>query len=461
MHNLRNSKRGMVDLIVMILMIVLLLGVSVLAFIAFDRAKKEELYLAKMRELPAAQRAEMDATKAKFAQVSGLIGFKGNADFSSPAAIKQMLEKGGARNGMLQKISSQNPENADNSGIKNVTFTEKKLPRVGMTKEEPVSIYTYADGITVLEAIAKQDALINSLVSEYIPSMEKQVKLQRKWRDDASTERKTVVDAAFTQLEKDIYTENEALEDKNQKAIEAETEATAATVRQQEAYDNLFGQAVIDAYRTKNEAMRSTLPAREAAREMGEEFQKKAARRIIDDSRDPDGYVFLVDNVSGWVWINIGQKSDVRLDMSFQVLRADPSLPSLMPVGEIRVKEILRGNVARCRIDALDDQGVMPRQGDIVRNPNFNDRQYYSYCLVGKFGGRSSRYTYEQWVTKLSEMGFRVVQRVSGSTDVAILGEDWRSDPAYLKAREEGLEFETMTEKDLMWFLGLEGPEAK
>lgn len=220
MHNLRNSKRGMVDLIVMILMIVLLLGVSVLAFIAFDRAKKEELYLAKMRELPAAQRAEMDATKAKFAQVSGLIGFKGNADFSSPAAIKQMLEKGGARNGMLQKISSQNPENADNSGIKNVTFTEKKLPRVGMTKEEPVSIYTYADGITVLEAIAKQDALINSLVSEYIPSMEKQVKLQRKWRDDASTERKTVVDAAFTQLEKDIYTENEALEDKNQKAIE-------------------------------------------------------------------------------------------------------------------------------------------------------------------------------------------------------------------------------------------------
>ena len=202
MHNLRNSKRGMVDLIVMILMIVLLLGVTVLAFIAFDRAKKEELYLAKMRELPAAQRAEMDATKAKFAQVSGLIGFKGNADFSSPAAIKQMLEKGGARNGMLQKISSSNAEQVD--GLKNVTFPEKKLPRVGGTKEEPVSIYTYADGITVLEAIAKQDALINSLVSEYIPSMEKQVKLQRQWRDAADADRKATVDAAFTQLDKDI-----------------------------------------------------------------------------------------------------------------------------------------------------------------------------------------------------------------------------------------------------------------
>ena len=47
------------------------------------------------------------------------------------------------------------------------------------------------------------------------------------------------------------------------------------------------------------------------------------------------------------------------------------------------------------------------------------------------------------------------------AADVAILGEEWRSDKVYLKAKEEGLEFETMTEKDLMWFLGLEGPEAK
>jgi hypothetical protein len=54
-----------------------------------------------------------------------------------------------------------------------------------------------------------------------------------------------------------------------------------------------------------------------------------------------------------------------------------------------------------------------------------------------------------------------VVQTITGSTDVAILGEDWRSDKVYLKSKEEGLEFETMTEKDLMWFLGLEGPEAK
>lgn len=459
MHNLRASRRGMVDLIVMILMIVLLLGVSVLAFIAMDRAKKEELYLAKMKELPAQQRAEMDATRAKFAQVSNLIGFKGNADFSSPAAIKLMLEKGGQRNGMVQKISSPNAEQVD--GLKNVTFTEKKLPRVGGTKEEAVNIYTYADGITVLEAIAKQDELINSLVADYIPSMEKQVELQRQWLKTANDERKTAVDAGFTQLANDIYAKNAALKEKHGAAIQAETDMTEATKRQQEAYDNLSGQAVMDAYKAKNDAMRATLPAREAAREMGDEFQRKAARRTIDDTRDPDGYVFLVDNVSGWVWINIGQRSDVRLDMSFQVLRADPALPSLMPVGEIRVKEILRGNVARCRIDALDDQNVMPRQGDIVRNPNFNDRQYYSYCLVGKFGGNSSRFTYQQWVTKLHEMGFHVVQRISGSTDVAILGEDWRNDPAYIKAREEGLEFETMTEKDLMWFLGLEGPEAK
>jgi hypothetical protein len=463
MLNLRASKRGMVDLIVMILMIVLLLGVSVLAFIAFDRAKKEEIYVAKMRDLPAAQHAEIDATRARFAQVSNLIGFKGNADFSSPAAIKLMLEKGGSRNGALQRLNSQNPDDMNSSGIKNVTFDEKgkKMPRVIGTKEEPPVIYTWADGITVVEAIAAQDFLINSLVEEYVPSMQKQVEMQRKWRNEANDARAAAVDKGFGDLATDIEGENAALRTTHEGAIVAESTMTEASKKEMESYDNLSGQAVMDAYKAKNDAMRATMPAREAAREMGDEFQKKASRRIVDDTRDPDGYVFLVDNVSGWVWINIGQKSDVRLDMSFQVLRADPSLPSLMPIGEIRVKEILRGNVARCRIDALDDQGVMPRQGDIVRNPNFNDRQYYSYCLVGKFGGNSTRYTYQQWVTKLTEMGFHVVQTITGSTDVAILGEDWRSDKVYLKSKEEGLEFETMTEKDLMWFLGLEGPEAK
>jgi hypothetical protein len=453
----------MADLIVMILMIVLLLGVSVLAFVAFDRAKKEEIYVAHMRDLPAAQRAEIDATKAKFAQVSNLIGFKGNADFSSAAAIKLMLEKGGGRNGALQKLNSQSPDDMNNGGIKNVTFDEKgkKLPRVGNTKEEAITVYDWKDGITVLEAIAAQDFLIQNLVKDYIPSMQKQVELQRKWRDDANKARSEEVEAKYGALAKDIETKNSELASAHDAAIAAEGNMTEASKKEMEAYDNLSGQAVMDAYKAKNEAMRNTLPAREAAREMGDEFQKKASRRIIDDTRDPDGYVFLVDNVSGWVWINIGQKSDVRLDMSFQVLRADPSLPSLMPVGEIRVKEILKGNVARCRIDALDDAGVMPRQGDIVRNPNYNARQYYSYALVGKFGGNSTRYTYQQWVTKLSEMGFRVVQDIGGSTDVAILGEDWRSDPVYMKAKEQGLEFETMTEKDLMWFLGLDGPEAK
>ena len=171
--------------------------------------------------------------------------------------------------------------------------------------------------------------------------------------------------------------------------------------------------------------------------------------------------MFLVDSVSGWVWINIGQKSDVRLDMSFQVLRADSATSSLMPIGEIRVKEILKGNIARCRIDALDDQANFPIQGDVIRNPNFNSRQYFSYCLIGKFGGSSSRMTHQQWTTKLQELGFRVVTSLTGDTDVMVLGEDWKTDPLYVKAKDEGLEFEKMTEKELMWFLGLDGPESR
>lgn len=458
-----DSRRGMADLIVMILMIVLLIGVSVLAFIAFDRAKKEEAYLANLKAIPAQQKAEMDATRARFAQVSNLIGFKGNADFSSPSAIKAMLEKGGERNGVYLKISGQNPEDKASSTIKGVSgeHAVSKLPKAGGTREEKPQMYSYADGITVLEAIAAQDKLIHDLVKEHIPSMQKQAELQRTWTKEAADARKEAATTKFNEYSGNVEAANRSLNEKNAEAITAEEALSAAAKRETEAYDALSGQAIMDAIEEKFRKMRETLPARQSSVEMQDQVAAKQARRMKDDQRDADGYVFLVDTVSGWVWINIGQKSDVRLDMSFQVLRADPSLPSLMPVGEVRVKEILRGNIARCRIDALDDPTIMPKQGDIIRNPNFNDRQYFSYCLVGKFGGGNSRFTYQQWVTKLTDLGFRIVPTIRADTDVAILGADWNEDPIFKAAREEGLDFERMTEKELMWFLGLEGPESR
>src|SRR5690606_15090873 len=91
---MRASRRGMVDLIVMIVMIVFLLGMATLAWLTYDKAQKERSYLAALREIPAKQRAEIDSVRARYADLSSLIGFKGHADFTSPDEIAHLLEEG-------------------------------------------------------------------------------------------------------------------------------------------------------------------------------------------------------------------------------------------------------------------------------------------------------------------------------------------------------------------------------
>ncbi|MHC4840920.1 MAG: hypothetical protein ACYTDT_08200, partial [Planctomycetota bacterium] len=121
----RNSLRGMVDLIFMILMIVLVIGMGTLAFFAFDAAQKEKLYVARIQQVPAKQQAELDSTRARYAEICELIGFKGNADFSSEAAIRITLQNGVGYKG--------EPDSEDNIVFYNITAataTEKGTIKV-------------------------------------------------------------------------------------------------------------------------------------------------------------------------------------------------------------------------------------------------------------------------------------------------------------------------------------------
>lgn len=464
---LRASRRGLADLIVMIVMIVFLLGMGALAFFAYDKQQAERQYVSRLRQVPARQAAEADATRARYAEVCAHIGFKGDADYSNPDAIREMLRLGAEMVPDYYEITAQNPdEKGGISGTKNVSRKiGDKTTSTGVvngTRQATKNVWEFSDALTLHRAIGAQDEVISQLVGTHIPKIRSQREKQREFRTAAATERETATNRAYAEAKSRMEAADTSIQNKNQEVSAKETELGEASVEEYAAFARLDSAEVRASRESAFAKLRDTAAARQKAIDKQRQYRFKADARRLDDSRDPDGYVFLVDRKSGWVWINIGQRNDVRLNQTFQVLRADASRNSELPIGEIRVKEVLEGNIARCRVDALDDQAVYPAAGDVIKNPSFTARQYYTFALVGKFGGSHTQHTRQELVEMLLSLGFRVVSKIDGATDAVITGGDWVDDPVFKQAKEtDQLNFETYTEQDVLYFLGFSGPDPR
>ncbi|MCA8915633.1 MAG: hypothetical protein KDB90_09495 [Planctomycetes bacterium] len=468
----RMSRRGMVDLIVMIVMIVFLLGMGTLAFLTYDKAQKEKQYLAALREIPARQKAEIDSVKARYAEVCMYIGFKGEAAVSSPAAIESLLQEGSE---VVADYYVVEATDKPLSGTKGATitvrtydketkqWTEKQVPirQVDNTRRNSTQIYQKQDTQTIQAALGRQDEVVNNLVSKYIPRVREQRDVQKAEKTKAMGDKNTQADAKYSNVGSEIEAANAEMKTAQETVASSEQRLAEAMKKESETYQKLDSQSVRDAREAAFSAAREAAVARKQAREAMEAYRIQADKRRVDDSRDPDGAVFLVDNKSGYVWINIGQKNDVRKNQTFQVLRADASRSSDIQIGEIRVQEVLRGNIARCRVDALDDPSVYPEAGDIIKNPNFSKRQYYSWALVGEFGGSFTTLTRQQLTDLLRSVGYRVQSHIDATTDAVIIGGNWDKDPEFVKAEERRLNFEKYPETEVLYFLGMAGPDQK
>ena len=469
----RQSRRGMVDLIVMIVMIVFLLGMGTLAFITYDKAEKEKQYLAALREIPARQGSELDAVRARYAEVSNYIGFKGDAAYSSPAAIETLLDEGaevvadyyivGDASGSSTPLSETEPGRAIRLKVIKEDGTEEEVTinvrQIRGTSRNAEPLYAAADVTKLQTAIGKQDALIEELVSNHIPRIQGQRTFQAKFRADKAGVKAEESERLYGDVDTAIENANAELTTNQQEVAAAEQRLAESMRNEIEVYKRLDSDTVRNAREEAFDQAREAAAARREAREAMEAYRVQADKRRIDDSRDPDGAIFLVDPKSGYVWINIGQKSDVRKNQTFQVLRADASRSSEVQIGEIRVQEVLRGNIARCRVDALDDQNVYPQAGDIIRNPNFSDRQYHSWALVGEFGGSFTTLTRQQLTDLLRGVGFRVTSSIDATTDAVVIGGNWDKDPSFIRAEERRLNFEKYPEEEVLYFLGMTGPE--
>jgi hypothetical protein len=468
----RSSRRGMVDLIVMIVMIVFLLGMGTLAFITFDKAEKEKQYLGALREIPARQNAELDAVRARYAEVCNYIGFKGEAAFSSPAAIQTLLNEGGevvadfydvadAAGASLPLTETESGRDIRLKVVEGGEEREIVIPvrQIRGTTRNSAKLYEAADIKTLELALGKQDAVIDGLVRHHIPRILSQRAFQDRYKAQKSSDKATESDRLYGDLSSKIEAANQEMTTRQEQVATAEQRLGETMKREVETYLQLDSETVREAREEAFAAAREAAKARREAREAMEAYRLQADKRRLDDTRDPDGAIFLVDDKSGYVWINIGQKSDVRKNQTFQVLRADASRSSEIQIGEIRVQEVLRGNIARCRVDALDDPGVYPQAGDIIRNPNFTDRQYHSWALAGEFGGKYTTLTRQQLTDLLRGVGFRVTNYIDATTDAVIIGGNWDKDPEFIRAEERRLNFEKYPEEEVLYFLGLTGPE--
>lgn len=469
----RYSRRGMVDLIVMIVMIVFLLGMGTLAFLTYDKAQKEKQYLAALREIPARQQSELDSVKARYAEVCMYIGFRGEAAYSSPQAIQQLLNEGSQVVADYYVVDPVEGQAAPLQGTRTTSikvrlfkdgqWTEEELPisQVEGTRRNSAKIYEAQDVLTIQHALGRQDEVINSLVTRYIPNVQAQRKSQKDEKDREAGRKATESSNKYGEVSTEIETANADMETKQEAVASSEQRLAEAMKKENETYLKLDSDAVREAREAAFAAAREAAVARREAREAMEAYRLQTDKRRRDDTRDPDGAVFLVDRKSGYVWINIGQKSDVRKNQTFQVLRADASRNSEVPIGEIRVQEVMRGNIARCRVDALDDPNTYPEAGDVIKNPNFSDRQYYSWALVGEFGGSFTSLTRQQLTDLLRSVGYRVTTQIDATTDAVIIGGNWDKDPEFIKAEERRLSFEKYPEREVLWFLGMIGPDQQ
>jgi hypothetical protein len=474
----RQSRRGLVDLIVMIVMIVFLLGMGTLAFLTYDKATKEKQYLAALREVPARQSAELDAVRARYAEVSMYIGFKGEAAYSSPDAIRALLAEGGEVVADYYNVPSSEGRSTPLSQVEPTSIkitvrdpetgqpkvVEIKINKIRETSLSITPVYNAQDTRTLQAALGRQDEVINGLVLKAIPNVRQQRAFQKSFQDTEAGRRATDTDTGYGNASTEIETANAEMRTKQEEVASAEQRLADSLKVENTTYALLDSQTVRDARETAFATAREAAIARKQAREAMEAYRLQADKRRADDTRDADGAVFLVDRKSGYVWINIGQKSDVRKNQTFQVLRADASRASEVPIGEIRVQEVLRGNIARCRVDALEDPNdpnMYPEAGDIIKNPSFSDRQYHSWALVGEFGGSYTTLTRQQLTDLLRSVGYRVQTHIDATTDAVIIGGNWVEDPEYIKADERRLNFEKYPESEVLWFLGLSGPDQK
>jgi len=453
----RLARRGeaRLDIIVMILVIVAVLGMGTWAFVAYGAYVDDEPVVVRMENAPVALEAEYrsllataDAAPAALGHASAdsvqsqIFSFTGDANNKFPIPAERPAYFNPAAGAVSVVLDRNSGVSVDDNG----KFTGAELV---------TEAYVRNDVTTLVGLIDAQHRRINTLLDAISVwgDIHKAESAKTKQAYDAYVARaKQFVDVDTKEFFNTMDARLKAAVTTHVAAVNEEADELAQTnVTLSASLDSLNA-----ARNTLAEQRAKVGPAMVAAALARDEAWNLAAQRAewLAANKDFSGFVEQVDPKSGYVWINLGQLDNVRREMSFQVFTPTATGTATVLIGELRIKDVLGEHLSRCRIDYLKDDKVLPKVGDYIKNTNFARNPYKLYSFVGDFGGSNSKYSKQQLTDMLQGVGL-TVRAPSRDIEVVVIGNNHQNDPAFRKLKEDGVVFASMTERDLLYMLGI------
>lgn len=158
--------------------------------------------------------------------------------------------------------------------------------------------------------------------------------------------------------------------------------------------------------------------AAKAASLAAAQLKALAPKRAPMAPDQPDGQIETVSRAGDVAWIDLGGPQGVLAGMRFEVLRRGKA-GKLESRGQVEVREVNSNNSMVGLLTPPDPRDPM-LPGDLIRNPHFHKGRVIHFHLLGDFPLTMSKEFVSQ---RLVEMGAKVDDTVSTSTDVLVVGD--------------------------------------
>lgn len=200
-----------------------------------------------------------------------------------------------------------------------------------------------------------------------------------------------------------------------------------------------------ETHRTQEE--RTALTA--VAEELREKIEhEEHLRALAQERQDPDGRVLRVDAEHEIVYVDLTRADRVFPGMRFRVYRVEPGAVRVLK-GEIQIYDI-GDTMSRGYVTHRDPGTPELWEGDLIFNVQFERGRPFTIAFAGRF---TRRYSAEDFTAALSRFGDRYEERITEEVDLIVVGDDFREDPNYIRARQLGIR--TITERAFIDYLGL------
>jgi NAD-dependent DNA ligase len=176
--------------------------------------------------------------------------------------------------------------------------------------------------------------------------------------------------------------------------------------------------------------------------------------KMIREHDVPDGKVIDASKTSGLAWIDVGARHGLVRGTRFQVFDLGRG-GEKRPKGWIEVRE-LRDGTALCGITDVRDPMDPIVAGDLISNPYFDRDKKPVFVFLGDLPGRYSK---DEVTRMLRAKGAMVEDQVTAMTDFLVVGQAPKSDtpvvledsPAFQLAKEYGVQ--VMSANDLTSYI--------